>query len=82
MEIMESSQVAVVAIFCIGIVCVVTYALAIVIIGVFAGPETGKLGGLALSTIVGIASLYVIVTNRNIRNYLSSLGNRNENRKT
>jgi hypothetical protein len=80
MEILESAQVVVVAIFCIGIVCIATYAIAIAIIGVFAGPETGKLGGLAISTIAGIASLYLMATNRNVREYLSSLGKHNESK--
>ena len=78
MEILESAQVAVVAIFCIGIVCIATYAIAIAIIGVFAGPETGKLAGFALSAIVGIASLYMIATNRTIRKYLGTF---NESKK-
>ncbi len=78
MEILESAQVAVVAIFCIGIVCIATYAIAIGLIGVFAGPETGKLAGIALSAISGIAAIYAIVTNRNIRTYLRKLGKREE----
>ena len=69
-EILESAQVAIVAIFCIGIVCIATYAIAIAIVGVFAGQETGKLAGFALATIVGIASLYMMATNRTIRRYL------------
>ncbi len=76
MEILESAQVAVVAIFCIGIVCIATYAIAIAIIGVFAGPETGKLAGIALSAVAGIAAIYTITTNKNIREYLGSLGKR------
>ena len=81
MEILESAQVAVVAIFCIGIVCIATYAIAIAIIGVFAGPETGKLAGFALSTIVGIATLYMMATNKTIRRYLGSLGTYNDSKK-
>jgi hypothetical protein len=74
MEILESAQVAVVAIFCIGIVCIATYAIAIGIISVFAGPEMGKLAAIALSAIVGIATVYAMMTSKNIRQYLSSLG--------
>ena len=74
MEILESAQVAVVAILCIGIVCIATYAIAIAIIGVFAGPETGKLAGLALSAVSGIAAIYMFSTNKNIREYLGRLG--------
>ncbi len=74
MQIIESAQVAVVAIFCIGIVCIATYAIAVAIVGVFAGPETGKLTGFALSAIVGVASMYFMATNRAIRGYLGSLG--------
>ena len=78
MEILESAQVAVVAIFCIGIVCVATYAIAIAVIGVFTGPETGKLAGFALSAIVGIATVYAMMTSKNIREYLGSIGKQNE----
>jgi hypothetical protein len=81
MEILESAQVAVVAIFCIGIVCIATYAIAFGLIGIFIGPETGKLLGLALSTVAGIAGLYTIATNRSIRNYLSRLGKHDGNAK-
>jgi hypothetical protein len=77
-EILESAQVAVVAIFCIGIVCIATYAIAIAIIGVFAGPETGKLAGLALSAISGIAAIFIVVTNKNIRQYMNELGKRDK----
>jgi hypothetical protein len=77
-EILESAQVAVVAIFCIGIVCIATYAIAIAIIGVFAGPETGKLAGLTLSAIAGIAAIFIVVTNKNIRRYMNELGKRDE----
>lgn len=76
MEILESAQVAVVAIFCIGIVCIATYAIAMAVIGVFIGSEMGKLGGLALSAVAGIAAVYAITTNKNIREYLGGLGKR------
>lgn len=78
MQILESAQVAIVAIFCIGIVCIATYAIAIAIVGVFAGPETGKLAGFAMSAIVGIASLYMMATNKTIRGYLDSLGSHSD----
>lgn len=78
MEILESAQVVIVAIFCIGIVCIATYAIAMVIIGVFVGPDMGKLGGLALSTIAGIAGFYIIITNKNVQGYLSSIRKKNE----
>ncbi len=81
MQILESAQVAIVAIFCIGIVCIATYAIAIAIIGVFAGPEMGKLAGMALSAIVGIASLYMMATNKTIKGYLNSLGTHNGTKK-
>jgi hypothetical protein len=78
MEILESAQVAVVAIFCIGIVCIAMYTIAIAIVGVFAGPEMGKLAGLAISALVGIAVVFTVVTNKSVREYLSSLGKRKD----
>lgn len=77
MGILESAQVVMIAIFCIGIVCIATYAIAMAIIGIFAGPEMGKLGGLALSTITGMASFYLIATNKSVRGYLNSMGKHN-----
>jgi uncharacterized membrane protein len=69
-EIVESAQVVVVAIACIGVVCIMAYAISMVIIDVFAGSEIGKIGGAAVSAVVGISVTYAVIINKNVRKYL------------
>lgn len=59
-EIVEAAQVVVVAIACIGVVCLMTYVVVMVILQVFAGPEMGRVGGVALSAVVGMADFRLL----------------------
>jgi hypothetical protein len=69
-EIVESAQVVVVAIACIGVVCLMTYIVSMVIIDIFAGSEIGRFGGIAISAVVGISVTYAVIMNKNVRRYL------------
>jgi len=69
-EIVEAAQVVVVAIACIGAVCLMTYVVAMAILQVFTGTEMGRMGSIALSALVGILLAYAVAMNRDVRRYL------------